>query len=237
VGVIGGDLVSLTQAGQFTSPHAGTGISVSASDSIGGASAGDYVIIEPTGLAGTITPATLTVTGTGVDHKVFDGTTVATLTGGSLVGVIGGDLVSLTQAGQFASATAGPHIAVTADDTLGGPSAGDYSIEEPTGLFGSILPVPSTPGVSSDLVLAALNARTQVVENFLYPQLGENPQIINASPTITVLAASTYGVGQELIDSQQATTVTVSMQVGATGTLKIENGGLRLPSNLVVGNE
>ena len=31
--------------------------------------------------------------------------------------------------------------------------------------------------------------------------------------------------------------VNVSMKIGANGTLKIENGGLRLPSNLVVGNE
>jgi hypothetical protein len=40
VGVIGGDTVTLTQAGTFASKNVGTGIAVTANDSIGGASAG-----------------------------------------------------------------------------------------------------------------------------------------------------------------------------------------------------
>jgi hypothetical protein len=31
--------------------------------------------------------------------------------------------------------------------------------------------------------------------------------------------------------------VNVSMRVGANGTLRVENGGLRLPSNLTVDNQ
>jgi len=31
--------------------------------------------------------------------------------------------------------------------------------------------------------------------------------------------------------------VNVSMKIGAVGTLHIENGGLRLPTNLTIGNE
>jgi hypothetical protein len=87
------------------------------------------------------------------------------------------------------------------------------------------------------LVLAALNARTQIVENFVYPQLGANPQVINASPTMAVLATSADGASEGASGSHQAIAVNVSMKIGANGTLKIENGGLRLPSNLVVGNE
>jgi hypothetical protein len=75
------------------------------------------------------------------------------------------------------------------------------------------------------------------VENFIYPQFGANPQVIDAAPTIAMLATSAEGVNEEATGSQQATTVNVSMKIGANGTLKIENGGLRLPSNLVVGNE
>jgi filamentous hemagglutinin family protein len=237
VGVFGGDTVTLTQAGSFASKNVGTDIAVSASDSISGASAGDYTLVEPTGVTGTITPATLTVSGTTVGSKVYSGTTVAALTDGTLIGIISGDTVTLNQSGMFASANAGTGIAVIATDSLSGASADDYSIAEPTGLTGSILPSASPPGGPSGLVLAALNARTQIVANFIYPQLGANPQVINASPTIAVLAASADGVNDEPTGSQQATTVNVSMKIGANGTLKIENGGLRLPSNLVVGNE
>jgi filamentous hemagglutinin family protein len=237
VGVIGGDTVTLTQAGNFASKNVGTGIAVSASDSIGGASAEDYTLVEPTGVTGTIAPATLTVSGTTVGSKVYNGTTVATLTDGSLVGVVSGDSVTLNQSGIFASANAGTGIAVVATDSLSGASADDYSIAEPTGLTGSILPSASPPGGPSGLVLAALNARTQIVENFIYPQLGANPQAINASPTIAMLSTPADGVNGEATGSQQATTANVSMKIGANGTLKIENGGLRLPSNLVVGTE
>jgi hypothetical protein len=75
------------------------------------------------------------------------------------------------------------------------------------------------------------------VENFVYPQLGANPQVINASPTLAVLPASADAPTADATGSHQAIAVNVSMKIGANGTLKIENGGLRLPSNLVVGNE
>jgi hypothetical protein len=81
-----------------------------------------------------------------------------------------------------------------------------------------------------------LNARTQIVANFIYPQFGANPQVINASPTI-VLAGAAEGASGGAGGLLATTAVTVSMQIGANGTLKIENGGMRLPSNLVVGNE
>jgi len=237
VGVIGGDAVTLTQAGTFASKNAGSGIAVTASDSLGGAEASDYTLVEPLGLTGTIIPATLTVSGTTVGSKVYNGTTAASLTGGSLIGVVSGDAVTLNQSGTFASTSPGTGIAVTATDSLSGTSAGDYSIAEPAGLTGSILPASSPSGGSNGLVLAALNARTQIVENFVYPQLGANPQVINASPTIAMLATSADGASEGATGSHQAIAVNVSMKIGANGTLKIENGGLRLPSNLVVGNE
>jgi hypothetical protein len=181
----------------------------------------------------TITPALLTVTGATVANKVYDGNTSATLAGGTLSGVFAGDTVTLTQAGTFVSNNVGTGIAVIATDSLGGASAGDYRIVEPTGLIGSILPAPVTPGTpgtpglpagSSDLLLAAVNARTQIVENLIYPQLGAEPQVINASPTIA-----------DATGSQRAIAVNVAMTIGANGTLKIQDGGLRLPSDAPVG--
>jgi hypothetical protein len=64
--------------------------------------------------------------------------------------------------------------------------------------------------------------------------------LINASPSIdsiTTLADSATSVDSGATDSHEAVAVNVSMNIGANGTLKIESGGLRLPSNPVVGDE
>ncbi|MBT8628676.1 hypothetical protein G6648_09685, partial [Polynucleobacter paneuropaeus] len=43
-----------------------------------------------------------------------------------------GDTVTLTQAGNFGQAGVGNAIAVTANDSIGGASAGNYSLTQPT---------------------------------------------------------------------------------------------------------
>jgi hypothetical protein len=153
-GVLGGVLaadqgyVSLaTQGGNFATKNAGTGIAVTAADTLNvtGPAAGNYTLSEPTGLSGTITPLALTVSGSSVTPRTYDGTTEATLTGGILSGVLSADLpyVSLaTQTGTFATKNVGVGIAVTANDTLSatGPAAGDYILIEPTGLKGTMTP-------------------------------------------------------------------------------------------------
>jgi filamentous hemagglutinin family protein len=148
-GVIGSDSVSLTQSGAFASANAGTGVAVNASDSLGGTAAGNYTITQPTGLTANITPASLTVSGTSAVNKIYDGTTAATLSGGTLSGIIGSDSVTLTQAGNFASANAGTGIAVTGADALGGTAAGNYTLTQPTGLNANITPASLTVGGTS----------------------------------------------------------------------------------------
>jgi hypothetical protein len=143
-GVIGSDSVALTQAGVFTSPNAGTGVAVTAADALTGAGAGNYTLAQPTGLSADITPAPLTIVGTNVANKVYDGTTTATLTGGRLSGLIGTDPVAFTQAGTFASSNAGNGIAVSASDTLSGTAATNYTLTQPTGLSANITPAPLT---------------------------------------------------------------------------------------------
>jgi filamentous hemagglutinin family protein len=147
-GVIAGDAatLSLNEAGVFTSKNVGTAVAVTATDSLGGTGAGNYALTQPTGLAANITPASLTVTGETAVNKVYDGTVAAALTGGSLNGVIAGDAatLSLTQAGTFASRNAGTGIAVTANDVLGGTSAGNYTLTQPVGLAANITPASLT---------------------------------------------------------------------------------------------
>ena len=144
VGVFSGDSVALTQSGAFASKNAGTGVAVTTTDSIGGAGASNYVLVQPTAVTGNITPATLTVSGETAASKIYDGTTGATLSGGTLLGVIGGDAVTLTQSGNFASKNVGTSLTVTAADTLAGTAAGDYVLIQPAGLTASITPATLT---------------------------------------------------------------------------------------------
>ncbi|MFG6415156.1 YDG domain-containing protein [Roseateles sp. DC23W] len=139
-GVVGGDTVTLTQAGSFTDRHVGTAKTVTASDSIGGASASNYTVTQPTGLTADITPKALTVAGSSVAGKVYDGGVMAVITGGSLVGLVGGDSVTLTESGHFADKNAGTAKGVTVTDTLGGGDAGNYTVTQPTGLTADITP-------------------------------------------------------------------------------------------------
>ena len=73
------------------------------------------------------------------DSRVYNGTSNAPLSGGTLAGVGAGDLESLIQSGTLASPSAGSGIAVTVTDSLSGANASDYSITEPTGLTGTII--------------------------------------------------------------------------------------------------
>ena len=82
VGVFSGDTVTLTgtAVGAFASKDVGSNITVSVSGlTISGAQASDYTLTSPTTTAN-ITPATLTASGITSNNKVYDGTTVATLT-------------------------------------------------------------------------------------------------------------------------------------------------------------
>ena len=87
-----------------------------------------------------IAPKELTVTGAVAQSRYFDTTTNATITGGSLVGIVPGDeaAVTLVPSGDFASASAGSAITVTSTSTLGGAKASNYSLTQPVGLFADI---------------------------------------------------------------------------------------------------
>ena len=142
VGLVAGDAsgVVLNQAGAFVDANAGVGKAVVASDSISGASAGNYSLVQPTGLTASISQKAVTITGMQAADKIYDGTVTATLSGGTLEGVFYVDQaqVSLSQTGVFASATVGTAIGITSTSSLGGALSGNYSLTQPTGITASI---------------------------------------------------------------------------------------------------
>lgn len=91
----------------------------------------------------TISPRALTVLGTGVTAKVYDGTRDAQLHGATPQGALPGDTVNLAghHQGTFARPTAGTGIPVTTQMTLVGADAANYVLVQPT-VTGEILPAP-----------------------------------------------------------------------------------------------
>jgi hypothetical protein len=192
LGVIPGDDVKLgsnSVSAVFASKDVGTGIPVTISPQpLAGSRARDYVLIQPA-LTANITPAALTVSGTKVLDKVYDGTTNATLGPiGSLAGVLGGDNVTLstTQAtGTFLSADAGNNKAVLISGlTLAGTQASDYTLTQPTATA-NITPAPLTvtgikasDKVADGTTLATLNTAGAALVGVL---LGDDVALVTAA--------------------------------------------------------
>jgi hypothetical protein len=88
----------------------------------------------------------LTISGAVAIDRFYDGTTAATVdfTGAGLGGVIGGDAVTIDSSAysaSFASASIGTDTSVTVDGvTLGGAGAGNYTVDQPSGLSADIAP-------------------------------------------------------------------------------------------------
>jgi hypothetical protein len=85
----------------------------------------------------TVNKATLTVSGASVTAKTYDATTTATITGATLVGKVGSDVVTVSGGGNFVNANVGTGKSVTSSLTLGGANAGNYTLTQPS-LTGNI---------------------------------------------------------------------------------------------------
>jgi len=283
LGMVNGDgsNLTLTQAGTFASKNAGTGIAVTAADTLSGTAAGNYTLTQPTDLFADITRASLSISGITAGNKVYDATTAATLTGTAAVTALGTDQVTLggTGSGAFADKNVGTGKAVTISGyTLGGADASNYLVVIPTSLVADITPLkdPGTPptptpeptptptptptpvpgttptptpspvaGTTPTPVVSTppapvLNATTQLALNVLSPQVGNRPDMLSLSPTITVTQRASLDKGDANTDANSSTTpsVNVAMNIGSNGpALQIISGGMRLPANLVNVNE
>jgi hypothetical protein len=76
----------------------------------------------------------LTITGASANNKIYDADTPATITGGTLVGVLTADLanVGFTGGGDFDDINVGTAINVTANLSLTGTRAAHYTLTQPT---------------------------------------------------------------------------------------------------------
>ena len=185
--------------------------------------ASNYTLIGGTDTL-VITPAVLTITGTTVNTKTYDGTTTATLGGTQqLQGVLSGDNVSIgVDTGNFASPNAGTNISVASAITLGGGDAGNYILTQPTGLIGTITQA-----------LINLSGTRQYDGN-----VDANASAFGNNGTIsTGVDGQTLKVtGAGTVSSQDVNTYTQTGGTFTPGTLALSNGS-GLASNYTLGND
>ncbi len=136
-GFVGSDTASVTKtSGSYASKNVGTTIQVSttlASSDYSPASGtllSNYILpTSASGSIGIITPASLSVSAVVAGNKVYDGGTATTLSGGSLSGVIGSDLVSFGGSASFADKNVGAAKPVNISGlALAGADAGNYRL-------------------------------------------------------------------------------------------------------------
>ena len=127
-----GDVVSLTgtTVGTYNTKDVATATTVTYTGiSLTGTGSGNYTLTTQAPSAATITAKALTITGATTTNKEYDRTNTASVTGGTLVGVILPDVVNLTQSGTFAQVNVGTGITITSTSTI---DNANYSLTQPT---------------------------------------------------------------------------------------------------------
>ncbi|TSA34779.1 MAG: S-layer family protein, partial [Opitutales bacterium] len=140
-----GDAVSVSAAGvvaSFADKMAANGKSVTATGyALTGADASNYQLVQPAVVTANITPISLTVTGATALNKAYDGTSVATISGGAIT-LAAGEAVSLVTSGvvgAFADSAVANGKSVTAlGFALSGADATNYVLAQPSGFTANI---------------------------------------------------------------------------------------------------
>ena len=223
-GVISGDSVTLISgSGVFSDKDTGTAKTVTASElALGGKDAENYSLSQPSGLSADITPKAITVTGLSAQDKVYDGTDTATLTGGTLTGVISGDNVTLTSgSGVFSDKNAGTAKTVTVSGfALEGKDAENYSLLQPSGLSADITPKAIT--------VTGLSAQDKVYDRTVTATLigGTLTGVISGDSVALISGSGVFS------DKNAGTAKTITASGFALGGKDAENYSLSQPSGL-----
>lgn len=211
-GVVAGDIVALDASGYaagFADRNAGAGKAVTVTGlGLSGADGGNYTLTQPAGLTASITQAPLTVSGVTANDRVYDTTTVATLTtgGAALSGVIGGDTVGLDVSG-YAAGFADKHVGAAKTVTVSGMAltggdASNYALSQPAGLTATITPVPVTvSGVTANSRVydATTTATLSTGGATLSGVLGGDIVALDASGYAANFANKSVGAGKAVV--------------------------------------
>jgi filamentous hemagglutinin family protein len=186
IAALGTDVVTLggTATGTFADKNVGDGKAVTVTgNTISGADAANYILVQQSGLTANITKANLAVTGLSASNKVYDTTTTAALTGTAAVTALGSDVVTIGGAavGAFADKNVGTGKTVTVTgNTISGADAGNYNLVQQAGLTANI--------TKADLAVTGLAASNKVYD-------GTTTAALTGTATVTALGADVVTVG------------------------------------------
>ncbi|MFA6016223.1 MAG: YDG domain-containing protein, partial [Gallionellaceae bacterium] len=191
VTVLGSDVVTLggTAVGAFADKNVGTAKTVAVTgNTISGTDAGNYVLIQQSGLTADITKANLSVTGVSATNKTYDTTLTATLTGTAAVTALSGDTVNVagTGAGAFADKNVGISKAVTVSGfSLSGLDSGNYNIVQPAGLTANI--------TAANLTISGLTANAKTYDTTTVASLGGTASVTALGSDVVTLGGTAVG--------------------------------------------
>ncbi len=208
VATVSGSAVTIVGAGSTT---------ITASQ-VGDAS---YSAATPVTQTLVVNPKTLTVTGAIAQNKVYDGNNTATITGATLNGVVGSDVVNLTSAGTFNSVNVGSGIAITPTFSISGAQAGNYTLTQPAGLSADITQATQTISFGALTAVnfggANFNLTATASSGLTVTYTSSNPAVATVSGnTVTIV-----GVGTTTITASQAGNASVAPATDVTQTLAV----------------
>ncbi len=215
-GVLGTDVVAPggSASASFADKNVGTAKPVAVSGlSLSGTDAGNYTLSSAS-IAADITRASLSLSGVVAANKVYDGTTLATLSGGTLAGAFSGDIVSFSGSGNFADKNVGAAKEVTVSVTaLTGTDAGNYKLSGPTATTADITvrPLSTWKGGASGNWSEAANW--------------------DALPDLSNVLAVSVPAGSVTYDAAAGSTNLTSLTAAG---LSIAGGSLNIANNLTV---
>jgi hypothetical protein len=214
------DTVSVTgtATGAFADRHVATGKAITVSGlSLTGTNASNYAVSQPTGLTADVTAKTLTSSGLAAVARIYDGTTVAPLTGSAVLqSAIApgtgstsdgkpytGDTVSISgiAAGTFLDRHVGAGKPVSISGlTLSGAQNANYALAAPTGVTGTV--------TAKALSVQGLTGASRVYD-------GTNNGPLTGTAALLTAQAPGSGTGS---DGKPYTSDTVSVAGTATAT-------------------
>ena len=163
----------------------------------------------------------LTITGATTANKEYDGSFTAAVTGGSLTGVVGSDIVTLTLSGNFAQTSVGNNIAITSTSTIGGANAANYTLTQPSLTARNI--------TAKALTITAASIASKAYDGSPATgsiTLGSLSGFIG-SETVTATATGAFADGN--VEIGKAATITYTLVNGT-------NGGLAINYSLAAGS-